>query len=154
MQIVSLIWWMIDWGTQGSQSVPFLHNMTDIPAVYCEIWCQNCFVTVKNVTLSHILFDFFFSSRRALLCPGSRLRGLHLLLLSGNCYGVQHNGKGKQRALFFCYCLNRNQRWLPIYRENREVPEETNRIWVYHITGRRLSGAVKWPNIFLLTDKH
>ena len=28
------------------------------------------------------------------------------------------------------------------------MPEETNRIWVYHITGRRLSGAVKWPNIF------
>ncbi len=34
------------------------------------------------------------------------------------------------------------------------MPEETNRIWVYHITGRRLSGAVKWPNSFSVTDKH
>lgn len=55
------------------------------------------------------------------------------------------------QALLFCNCLNSNQRWLPIYRENQEVPEETNRIWVYHITGRRLSGAVKWPNLFQQT---
>lgn len=28
--------------------------------------------------------------------------------------------------------LNSNQRWLPIYGENQEAPEETNRIWVSH----------------------
>lgn len=26
----------------------FLHNMTVTQAVYCEIWCQNCFVTAKR----------------------------------------------------------------------------------------------------------
>lgn len=28
------------------------------------------------------------------------------------------------------------------------MPKETNRIWVYQITERKLSGAVEWPNIF------
>lgn len=32
----------------------FLHNMTASLAVYCEIWCQNCFVLGKH------LFDLYF----------------------------------------------------------------------------------------------
>ena len=129
----------------------FLHNMTDIVAVYCEIRCQNSFVLTKSHFDS--CFIIFSSSCRALLYPGSRLRGLHLLLLSGNCNGVQHHGKGKQVPLF-CYCLNSNQRWHPIYQENGEAPEETNRIWVCQISGRRLSGAVKWPKHISVARKH
>lgn len=60
MQIVSLIWWMIDRGTQGSQSVLFLHNVTDIPAVYCEIRCQNCFVTGRKCHFNSYFILFIF----------------------------------------------------------------------------------------------
>lgn len=84
MQIVSLIWWMIDWGTQDSQL-----------GLFCIMWQMFQLFIVKYGELTHILL--YFSSRRALFCPGSRLWGLHLLLLSGNSYGVQHNGKGKHR---------------------------------------------------------
>lgn len=81
MQIVSLIWWMIDWGTCDSQLGLFLCSVTDAPVVLKYLY----------------LIVIFFSSYRALLCPGSQLWGLYLFLLSGNCYGVQHNGKGKHR---------------------------------------------------------
>lgn len=37
----------------------FLHNMTDILAVYCEIWCQNCFVTAKCHFDSYFIIYFF-----------------------------------------------------------------------------------------------
>lgn len=37
------------------------------------------------------------------------------------------------------HCLESNQRWLPIYQENQEGPRETNRMWVYPGTGRKLS---------------
>lgn len=39
--------------------------MTDIVAIYCEIWCQNCLVTAKR----H--FDSFFDSYLILFVPCS-----------------------------------------------------------------------------------
>ncbi len=36
----------------------FLHNMTDILAVYCEIWCQNCFVSAKRHFDSYFIYSF------------------------------------------------------------------------------------------------
>lgn len=36
----------------------FLHNMTDIRAVYCEIWCQNCFINAKRHFESYFIIFF------------------------------------------------------------------------------------------------
>ena len=52
-------------------------------------------------------FLFLFKSRRALLRPGRQLRRLHLLLLSGNSDGVQHNGKGEGERAVCWFCIVR-----------------------------------------------
>lgn len=44
----------------------FLHIMTEIGPVYCEIWCQNCFVRTKYHFDSNVRFFFAFLQSRTL----------------------------------------------------------------------------------------
>uniref|UniRef100_A0A671UMP4 Semaphorin 6A n=1 Tax=Sparus aurata TaxID=8175 RepID=A0A671UMP4_SPAAU len=44
----------------AGKSVLFLHNVTDIPAVYCEIRCQNCFVTGRKCHFNSYFILFIF----------------------------------------------------------------------------------------------
>lgn len=125
----------------------FLCIMTEIGPVYCEIRCQNCFVRTKYHFDSNVCFFFCLPAEPYFVQAVNYGDFIYFFFRE---IAMEYNTMGKvSTVFFFCNCLSPNQRWLPIYWENQEVPGEANRIWVYHIMGRRLLGAVKWPKHIL-----
>lgn len=91
----------------------FLHNMTDIQSVYCEIWCQNCFVTAKCHFDSY--FIIYFTLLQSPTLSRQSIMGTSSTSSFGKLLWSTTQWERWAQTLFFCYCLNPNQRWLPIY---------------------------------------
>ena len=106
--------------------------------------------------LLFILVCFFFKSRRAQLRPGRQLRRLHLLLLSGNSDGVQHNGKGEGERAVCGFCIVRtliSGDYLLTWRCRKCLRKQTGSGRVRK-RSRVLSGAAQRLNNISAMDKH